>query len=211
MCNALLGIVAALLPGNAFAAMLTVSSVANVSPGQTLVPVPILLANGLDDAVSGIEVDVEFDPTVLTLKSVTTGAAASSAGKHVSSNILDSGITRVIVAGLNQDAIEDGDVAVVSFAVLADAVAGASDIALSDPRLVSPIGTEVPVEAVAGSVTVVRTGEGEGEGEGEGHVGCTGVPSGSKHTPDAAEWARVALAIGILLIIRAVGKSRERA
>jgi hypothetical protein len=203
-----LGLAAALAAGRAHAATLTVSSVADAAPGQALVEAAVLLENAAYEEVSGIETDVEFDPAVLQLKSVSVGAAASDAGKKVSSNILDSGIVRVIVTGLNQDAIGDGDVAVISFSVLADAAAGVFPVTLSDPRLVSPTGAEVSVEAVAGSVTVVATGEGEGEGE--GHIGCLGAPPGVKHRQALDEWAALALAIGLFFAVRVVRRSKGR-
>jgi hypothetical protein len=182
--SVILFLVMALLgAGSASAATLTASSVSDVKPGDASVEVSISLANETANAVvGGIQMDVEFDPSALEIASVKAGEAAAQANKTVSSNPLSDGVRRVIVAGLNQNAISDGIVVILSFNIKATAAAGAYPVLLTELQLVNPDGVQLSGDTVAGSITVAENSEGEGEGgegEGEGSSGNSGCFRGS--------------------------------
>jgi hypothetical protein len=90
---------------------------------STAVSLDMSLINDPGDTVAGGQVDVVFDSDVMTLIGVTAGTAATSAGKSVSYSALERGVVRLIVAGMNLNAIGDGDLAQFEF-VLAGGMPG---------------------------------------------------------------------------------------
>ena len=139
---------------NVYAATLTLGTVSGAPQGKLTV-VPVSLANATGDEVSGIQVDVQFDATALTFQSAAAGDAATTAGKDVSADVLSAGTVRVIVEGLNQTAIGDGVVALLTFSVGAFATPGSYAMTPAGIIMVDPDGLVVTATGVAGSVGVV--------------------------------------------------------
>ena len=110
--------------------------------GDIVVPVAVYPSG--DEAVAGVQFDVNFDGAAVALIDVEAGAAALDAGKFVIHNEGDPGTTRVIIAGLNQDLIGDGIVANLVFRPL-DAGASSDSFALNAPVLSDPFGGAVEV------------------------------------------------------------------
>jgi hypothetical protein len=134
---------------------LAVDKVAGL-PG-TSVDVAIGLTPGAT-AVSSLQFDVVV-PSSLAWVSTAAGAAASSAGKEVSSAALPGGV-RVIVFGLNQNSIGAGTVAVVRLQIAPGTPAGTLTLGTAGMTGSTPDGNAVPVTGTSGSVTVNDSGGG---------------------------------------------------
>ncbi len=144
--------------GEAHSATLTAGQGSGL-PGAADVPVSISLAAAAGQQVAALQFDLLFSSSVLSLPQVSVGAAAQAAGKSVSQSVVRSGRVRVIVAGLNQNAIADGIVAEAHFSIAAAAPDSVEAIAFTGVVLASPAGLSVPASAQAGAVTI-GTGDG---------------------------------------------------
>jgi len=135
------------------AATLTVGS-ESAMPGETEVSVPLSLVSGPGEEVSGIQCDILFDADVLSLPKVAAGPAAIAAVKQLSFDNIDDGRVRVIIAGLNQNAVSDGVIAYALFDIADNAPGSEQRVVLDAVLLSSCYGVEVPSEAVSGSITI---------------------------------------------------------
>ena len=125
------------------------------NPGDANISVPVSL-NSQDGAqVAGLNFDLSFDDSRLNVSNVTSGSAASGAGKIMSWSQPSSSTLRVIIFGLNQDAIPNGTVANVIFNVLVSAVSGASPLTLSNAAATDPGGSGIQVTLNNGTFTVL--------------------------------------------------------
>ena len=95
-------------------------------PGDAGISVSVRLNSDAGTEVSGLNFDVTFDSSRLTVQNVSIGGAASSAGKSLSWSVPSAGRVRVIIFGLNQTAISNGTIAAVVFSVNASAASGSS-------------------------------------------------------------------------------------
>jgi len=135
---------------------------------------PVTLAAETGEEISVVQFTLEFDVSVLTLAELMIGPAAESAEKDINSNVLEPGVVRVIIAGLNQNAIPDGVLVEAVFDVDAQAPPGLHMVAPANLSLSDPFGIEVPGEPESGGVMVPgEEGEGGLEGEFEGEP-CLG-------------------------------------
>jgi hypothetical protein len=100
------------------------------APGDTGVDVPVSLSSSGSAQVSSLQFDLQFDSSRLSVSNVTTGSAAAAAGKSVSWHAQSANVIRVLAAGINQNVIEDGPVAIVSFSVSTGAAGGTSTLGL---------------------------------------------------------------------------------
>lgn len=127
---------ALLLCGVAQAGTLSGAQVPAVAGSQ--VAVEFTLSADSSERVTGIQFDLRFDSRALTITKIDTGPAALAAGKILSSNALEPGRYRVLVAGLNQSQIESGVVVVAEVEVAADAGGTLpleiAALVLSDPK-----------------------------------------------------------------------------
>jgi len=124
-------------------------------PGGTNVPVTVGLKSLNGAQVVALNFDLTYDSNRLSVGSVTLGAAASSAGKLISWSQPTANRIRVLIVGLNQDAIPDGAVAVVSFNVLASARRGATPLALTSVVASDPATQPIANKIVNGAFRVV--------------------------------------------------------
>jgi hypothetical protein len=89
--------------------------------GGMNVAVPFDIKNVGTPAITAITLDVDFDATKLSFNpnAVTTGTAASGAGKMVAASSPSAGVARIVVFGVNTNAIGDGSLGTLGFTVLA--------------------------------------------------------------------------------------------
>ena len=123
-------------------------------PGDTQRAIPITLTLGAGEKVGGVQFDLAFDNATLSLREVSAGPAATAASKDLFSTAVSPGRFRVIIAGLNQNAIQDGVIANASFDIAADAASGEQPVSITGVVLSDPYGEKVPVDAFAGSIRV---------------------------------------------------------
>lgn len=135
-------------------ATLSVDSVSALI-GTLDVTVPVRLAS-TGAQVAGLNFDLSFDATALTLRDVTLGPAGSAAGKSVAFSQPAAGVVRIIVFGINQTAIGDGEVVTVHFDVSASAAPGVTALTLSNAVATDPSGGSIPLTLVDGTFTVLQ-------------------------------------------------------
>lgn len=120
--------------------------------GTGAVTVPVsMLANG-NPAPSTIQFDVSYDASRLSVTDVQVTGAATAAGKQVS--IADNpgqGSLRVIIFGLNNSAIADGQLAAIQFQATGS---GQVPLSLSKLVLADPQAAALSADARPGSVTI---------------------------------------------------------
>lgn len=73
--------------------------------------VPVVLAAPREDGVAALQFDLAFDTAQLAFMSVEAGPSSVAAEKLAQANPLRAGTARVIIAGLNRNALADGIVA----------------------------------------------------------------------------------------------------
>ena len=103
-------------------------------------------------AVSTLQFDLTF-PSALSYVSVTTGSAATAAGKSASGSIIAGGV-RVLVFGLNQNAIGSGSIATVRLNIAGGTTPGALTVGITGLVASDPAGTGVTTNGSGGAVTV---------------------------------------------------------
>lgn len=128
----------------------------SASPGSLNVIIPVSLAPGVGENVSGLNLDIGYDTSKLTFKEVTTGQASTAAGKTVSSSTPQSGTIRIVVFGLNQTNIAAGVIANISFDIQAAASSGVVALPVSTAIAAAPGATSVSLSGVAGSMTITE-------------------------------------------------------
>lgn len=153
---ALFGTVLFLAEANStFAAQLALTSQV-VSPGSS-VEVPVnFLAQGA--SVSGIQFDVQFANSILSL-SATPGDAANNAGKQLDSNSVAANTEQYVVIGINQTVIADGIVVNLIVNISANAESGVYVLNLANATGTDPFGQPIAIRATSGTITV-QTGSG---------------------------------------------------
>lgn len=123
-------------------------------PGQSGVDVTVSLASQGGAQVAGLNFDLSFDSSRVSVASVRIGSAAAAAEKTLSWSGPTSNPIRVMIFGVNLKVIGDGPVAVVTFDVLAQATPGTFALALSNAAATDPAGNKVDVTTTDGSFTV---------------------------------------------------------
>ena len=99
---------------------------------------------------------LQFDLTVpagLSLVSVTTGSAAAAAGKTAVDSVVPDGV-RVLIFGLNQNAIGSGPVVVMTLGIAAGSPAGSLPVGVIGIVASDPLGNSVVTAGAGGSVLV---------------------------------------------------------
>ena len=133
------------------AAQVSVGTVSRYPAGTATLSVT-LASQG--SQVAGLGFDLLYDKTALTI-TITTGAAAQAAGKSASVNNNLPGGKRVIIAGLNQDVINDGVVANLAITVAAGATAATYPLTFALLNATDPDAATVTLTGVNGSVVVL--------------------------------------------------------
>jgi hypothetical protein len=103
----------------------------------TVAEVPVTIAAEAGEEIASLQFDMHFDDATFDLVDVVPGESSSDALKQVIYSVRSPGVIRVIVAGLNQNVIRDGNIATVLLAPDAeDAVPqtlSLDSIVISDP------------------------------------------------------------------------------
>lgn len=131
------------------AARLTVGT-ATASAGGTASIRVSFTAEGT--SVSILQVDL-LASSPLSYASAAAGSAATAAGKQVGASAISGGV-RLLVYGLNQNVLGDGDVASVTYTVASSAGAGTYTVSAQSASAADPQGNAVTLSATSGSVSV---------------------------------------------------------
>ena len=123
--------------------------------GET-VRVPISLKNATGYEIAAVSVDISYDSNVLQNSTAEIGPAGSAAGKDIVFNEISPGILRVGVWGINQNVIDSGIVAYVTFDIKSDAIRGRTAL-INAPSASGLSGYDVPVNGTNGAISINMT------------------------------------------------------
>ncbi len=140
------------------------------------VTVPILLEGASEQGVSALDFRLNYDPEVFQPVSASTGAAASDANKQVQANSTRDGEYSVVMMGMNQNTVADGEVASIRFERVSEPESGRSNVRISRTTLASADGAEIPSEG--GTATIQLNGD-ESNGEDPADAGETETAQGA--------------------------------
>lgn len=143
------------------AATLTAGS-ASATLGDTNVSVSVSFSSGLYEDVATLNFDLNFDSTSFVAKNAVAGEAAQNADKKLHYTQPTEGKLRIVVSGLNQDVIPDGEVAKVSFDVLSSSSAGEKVLTLTNCAGLTFDSKQIDLTPVNGKILVNMPGIGEG-------------------------------------------------
>lgn len=136
-----IAIIAILSPGTAFAGRLELG---NAQVDGDLVTIPINLTGDVGEGVAAMDFQMRYDPQVLEPVEAGVGPAASQAGKQVSQNSSDPGSYTLVIMGLNQGVMQQGEVASVVMRRVGDAAGGTSNIRIVETTFASLAAEEIP-------------------------------------------------------------------
>jgi hypothetical protein len=115
----------------------------------------VQLASG-GEALTGVQFDLEYDATALDV-SVEAGPLVAQAGKNLQSNLIQPGKRRVLIIGLNRNAIEDGVIATIHVTAKGQPEDGKTfPLHITVPSGTNAKATAVAVTAKDGSVTTEK-------------------------------------------------------
>ena len=107
-------------------------------------------------SVSGLQFDLQYDRSVLSI-GWKAGTATTSANKVLSTNVLQNGDTRYLIAGLNQTIFPDGIVVDLTIHVSPEASAGSYTLRFVNLAATDPFGDGRTLQAHDGQVIVADT------------------------------------------------------
>lgn len=136
------------------AATLSAGSV-DVHPKDADVNVTLTIASASGESVSGVQFDIELAEDVAIVTAMDAGAAAVAAVKSVSFSKVGTGRYRAIVAGLNQNVIQDGELVLMRLDVGAAPPDGAQPLEITGLVMSDPNGKAVSATAESGTVNVI--------------------------------------------------------
>ena len=140
------------IPGASITSLVTLSTAGGASaPGQT-VEIPFNFAAAGTVAPASFQIDLSFDPQMLTFASARAGALLASAGKGLSSSVVSSNAVRLSTTGTNQNAIPNGIVAYASF-TLSSQFAGSTTVTPVNCMSGSALGNPLSTACTAGNIT----------------------------------------------------------
>lgn len=123
------------------------------APAGTSVTLPVTLSTGTQ-AIAALQFDVDL-PVGVSTDTVTAGSSAIAAQKQISTNMVN-GDLRVIISGVNQNAIPSGPVALISFKLAPSMPTGTFQMTLANVVASDPAGLNVPLAAsVPGILSVI--------------------------------------------------------
>ena len=135
------------------ATTLQIGSVSNASPGST-VTLPIIIT-GAGTSSCAMEYNLTWDSSALTYQGVSTGPAATAAGKLAYESSKTAGGVKISVFGVNSNVVSDGVIANVVFLVAPSAT---GMISLNGQCSVSDcLGNLVTSTCASGAVTVAAS------------------------------------------------------
>lgn len=98
--------------------------------------------------VAGLQFDLVYDPSVLSITTATAGGGAINASKTLSENLISPGNLRIIISGFNQNVFGGGSVAHLTVKVSSGARMGAHFLSLCNVVASDPNGLSVPIKVI---------------------------------------------------------------
>ena len=141
-----------LWPGTAAYAATYVCGSAEGTAGLSRVDIPIWLQNPANDPVAALQFDLIYDPAILRFCGALSGPIVDAAAKSLYVGQLSEGHLRFVVAGFNQNLLEEGIAATSYFYIQPDVEQGSYPIQIEAELASDPEGGTVSADSVDGSV-----------------------------------------------------------
>ncbi len=133
----------------------TISIPASISGRGGSLPVPVIFANP-GQPVSGLQFDIQYDPSVLLLVPV-IGSASRNSAKSLYVAPLAPGKSRFLIWQMNQSAIQSGAVITIFVNVKENAAIGNAAMHFENALAADSHGRPVPVTASDGSLAILSS------------------------------------------------------
>jgi hypothetical protein len=117
-----------------------------VQDGRYVFPVHL---DGGEGQVTALDFRFDYDPTVFSPIAAAGGAMAVQAGKVVNANMTAPGNYRVVMMGLNQTPVGQGEVARITMQRLGENSVPYSDLGIGDPTLATGNGSQLSADGGA--------------------------------------------------------------
>lgn len=127
---------------------------ASAIPGQAQVALPLSVAIPAGEQVSALAVDIQFDTALTTWGSVVLEPGAAALGKQVAANVLAPGRVRLVLYGVDRQALSSGVVGNCLVSVPASAGIGTAVFTLQGALGADPDGRELTLTAVDGRLWI---------------------------------------------------------
>ncbi len=116
------------------------------------VTVPIILEGDVAGGVSALNFRLEYDPNVLDPVGASVGAAAQAADRQVQANKSTDGQYNVVMMGMSQNTVTNGEVANIVLRRVANPQGGTSALNITETTLASLEGAEIPSQGSSSSI-----------------------------------------------------------
>ncbi len=136
------------------AAQLVGGQASGIFGKTTEIVVPIDLVPGGGENVAALQLDVAFDPSQLSLDTVSLGAGAQQAGKNVKFALIESGKARLLIYDINQTIMSQGTMANLVFKISHSATAGTQVLTLNQNVVCDPNADLIASTTSDGLVTI---------------------------------------------------------
>jgi hypothetical protein len=148
-----LTLVASFAPG-VFADVLLNIGEGTGNPADTVV-IPVSIASIGGSAAAALNFDVAFDQTRLAINPAAVACAAScqAAGKSAAAALPAPGVLRIIVFGLNTNAIPDGELVRLPFVIVGGA-SGCAELICQNVTVSDPDAGEIPAICLEGAIQI---------------------------------------------------------
>ena len=127
--------------GALFAADLSIPSDVTQSGSNVIVGVGY---HALGAAAVGLQFDLKYDHSAFTV-TATSGPATASAGKTLTTSVLQNGMTRFLIAGINGNVIPDGNVVMLAVQIVSNAFLRGATLTILDASGADPAAHAVPI------------------------------------------------------------------
>jgi RHS repeat-associated protein len=139
--------------GDLCAANLRVQDASGAS-GLHGLQIPIVLTPEAAETISAMNFEIAYDPAKLSFRSIAQDVVTQTAEKGVYASSPQAGVVRILILGKNQNRLDSGRIALISFDITATESSQTS-LSVQNPLLVNPDGqTTYPTTTTNGTVTI---------------------------------------------------------
>lgn len=118
--------------------------------------VPVQLSVEQGDAVASLQFDLHYDTETLRYDETATASSAQNAEKSAHANVLRPGVLRVVVAGLNRNAMATGPLVNLRFSA-SGGFTPTTSVSMESAIVSDPYGTAIPVTLSPNTIVLERS------------------------------------------------------
>ncbi|MCM8813814.1 MAG: Ig-like domain-containing protein, partial [Candidatus Omnitrophica bacterium] len=127
-----------------------------VTDSDASVAVPLTIASQPQQIATGLNFDVRYDSTKFALSTVTPGSVVAQANKSLLFSTPSVGVVRVVVFGLNQTTLADGELAIIALNILAGAPIQQETLTIENYYASDAMAQNITIQATNGSIILEK-------------------------------------------------------